>query len=439
MDDAALCELIGARSIEGLRRLSGGASRETWSADARDDDGSTRALIIHRDRPGGVAAGPKVPEGALLRAAARAGVPVPAVIGDAPGTLVTERIDGETIPRRILRDDTFTAARDVLVAQCGRALAALHTIDATGIEGLAGGDQIGQWRTILDATGEAHPAFELAFRWLEANRPAPHAEGLVHGDFRLGNLLIDGTGLRAVLDWELAHLGDPHEDLGWLCVRAWRFGAPHRVAGVGALDDLLDAYASVAGWRPDPDTVRWWEVLGTLKWGVMCILQASTHLTGAHRSVELATIGRRVCENEWDVLLLLAPEAELGATDVTGGPLLPEPSGPGLHGRPTAAELVEAVREFLEKDVWDATEGRVQFHTRVATNALKMVERELAFGAAQTRAHGAALERLGVADEAALADAIRTGALDDRAAEVFAVVRDAVRARLAVAHPGYEE
>ena len=107
------------------------------------------------------------------------------------------------------------------------------------------------------------------------------------------------------------------------------------------------------------------------------------------------------------------------------------------HDVPTAAQLVEAVREFLERDVMAATEGRVQFHTRVAVNALNMVQRELELGPAQAGAHRAALGRLGVADEAAFAADIRSGALDDRRAEVLDVLRETVRAKLEVANPRY--
>jgi ABC-type sulfate/molybdate transport systems ATPase subunit len=107
------------------------------------------------------------------------------------------------------------------------------------------------------------------------------------------------------------------------------------------------------------------------------------------------------------------------------------------HDVPTAGQLVEAVREFLERDVMAATEGRVQFHTRVAINALNMVQRELELGVAQAAAHRAALDRLGVADEAAFAAAIRDGALDDRRSEVVEVLRETVRAKLEVANPAY--
>ena len=303
----ALTELLGAE-VRDLRRLSGGASRETWSFVAGD-----RPLILQRDRPGAVRTGGGMEaEALLLRAAADAGVPVaPLVASGGPDSplgaafLVTDHVDGETIPRRILRDEAYRDALAGLAAQCGEALAAIHAIPVDAVPGLVASDQVAQFREILDSLGYVSPAFELGFRWLEANRPPEGRTAVVHGDFRFGNLIVGPDGLRAVLDWELAHLGDPMEDLGWLCVRAWRFGGPHRVGGFGRADDLFDAYGGAAGVPVDPDVVRWWEALGTLKWGIMCVIQATTHLSGASRSVELAAIGRRVAENEHDLLLLL--------------------------------------------------------------------------------------------------------------------------------------
>jgi aminoglycoside phosphotransferase (APT) family kinase protein len=300
--------MAGATSVRDLRRLTGGASRETYSMTATFADGTERPLVVRRDRPGGTAAGSAAPERALLDAAARAGVPVPPVVAGGEGYLVTGLVEGETIPRRILRDDEFASARQVLARQCGEALAAIHRIPVTEVPALHGGDQVATFRAVLDSTGQPHPAFELAFRWLASHRPPPTPGGdrIVHGDFRNGNLIVGPDGLRAVLDWELAHLGDPMEDLGWLCVKAWRFGVPAKpVGGFGDVDELLAAYSAASGVDVEPATVRWWEVLGTLKWGIMCIVQAFTHLSGAARSVELATIGRRVCENEWDLLELL--------------------------------------------------------------------------------------------------------------------------------------
>ena len=305
-----LASVLGADGIDGLRQLSGGASRETWSFIAVDGSGIRRSLILQRQRAGSerdIAV-----EAAAVRAAGSGGVPVaevvasstdPEVLG-APFMIVTE-VPGETIARRILRDDRFAAARVALPAQLGQALAALHALDRATVPGLEASDQVAQYREVLDTVAQPHPAFELGFRWLEAHRPPPGPPAVVHGDFRLGNLIVDEAGLAAVVDWELVHVGDPMEDLGWLCVKSWRFGSPLPVAGVGTYDELFASYAAASGRPVDAEVVRWWEVLGTLKWGIMCIMQASAHLTGTVRSHELAAIGRRVCENEHDLLLLL--------------------------------------------------------------------------------------------------------------------------------------
>lgn len=301
-------------TIERLRPLSGGASRQTWSVDAVHGDGRISPLILQRARAGAVATGGGMAtEAALLRVAASSGVPVPRLVAsggaDSPlgaPWLLMERLDGETIPRKILRDDLYAGARERLAGQCGRALAAIHALPPEAVPGLEEQDQLTQYRELLATLGEPHPTFELAFRRLEAERPHGGTRCVVHGDFRNGNLIVGPDGLRAVLDWELAHVGDPFEDLGWLCVRAWRFKGPGRVGGFGSREDLFAAYEEAGGGPVDVDAVGWWELLGTVKWGVMCILQAQAHLSGMSRSVELAAIGRRVCENEHDVLLLLS-------------------------------------------------------------------------------------------------------------------------------------
>ena len=302
---ASLAAVLGASEVTDVVRLSGGASRETFRFVA---DG--RPLIVQRQRNGDIRN--MGVEADVVRAAGAAGVPVPEVLASSADRsavgaafMVLSAVDGETIARKILRDDAFADARRVLPAQLGRALAQLHRIDPAGIPGLAAQDQLPMYRSMLDVTEQPHPAFELAFKWLEAHRPAPTPPALVHGDFRLGNIIVGPDGLRAVIDWELAHIGDPMEDLGWLCVKAWRFGSPHSVAGVGSYEQLISAYEAASGVAVDPDVVRWWEVLGTLKWGIMCIGQAGAHVSGVERSHELAAIGRRVCENEHDLFLAL--------------------------------------------------------------------------------------------------------------------------------------
>jgi aminoglycoside phosphotransferase (APT) family kinase protein len=279
-------------------------------------DGTRHGLVLRRDPGAHTGWSERATEYALLEAAATAGVPVPRVraLLPADGPLgngfVMDRVEGETIPRRILRDDEYASARPLLAAQCGAIAARIHATDVSMLPALAmhgAAFQLDQYRTNLDAFGEPHPTFELGLRWLATNPPPePPEPVLVHGDYRNGNLIIGPDGVRAVLDWELAHLGDPVEDLGWLCVKSWRFGVVDKlVGGFGDVDDMLHAYEQAGGKRIDKDTLRWWIALGTLKWGVICIGQAFTHLNGVVRSVELATLGRRVVEMEWDLLGIL--------------------------------------------------------------------------------------------------------------------------------------
>ena len=295
-----LSQLLDDAEIHDLHRLSGGASRETWrfTADGRD-------LILQRQRAGDQR--DMLIEAGVVAAARRGGVPVPELIDarrrdDGMAFMVLEAIDGETIARKIQRDDTFAAARPGLASDFGRALAKVHALDPAEVSGLEETDQLAYYTEVLDSLGRPHPVLELVRNWLIDTRPASQQVSVVHGDFRLGNVIVGDDGLRAVIDWELAHLGDPMEDLGWLCVKAWRFGSGPPVAGLGEYDALFSAYEAAGGQRVDPVVVHWWEVLGTWKWAIMCILQASVHLNGASRSHELAAIGRRVCENEYDLL-----------------------------------------------------------------------------------------------------------------------------------------
>jgi aminoglycoside phosphotransferase (APT) family kinase protein len=384
---AALAGRLGQVTVEGLTRLSGGASRETWAFDAIGADGSRAELVLRRDpagRPGEPGAMSR--EARAIGAARAAGLAVPEILlcTDEPGLwgsagLVMRRVAGETIARRILRDDAYRRAREVLVGQLGAFAAGLHGLDLP--HGLLAPDPLAGLRAELEASGQPSPVFELALRTLEAGRPQPRTPVLVHGDLRLGNLIVGPDGLRAVIDWELVHTGSPAEDLGWLCVKAWRFGSRQPAAGVGTREELLAAYRAAGGADIGLDELRWWEILGTLRWGLMCVSQAQAHLCGAHRSVELAAIGRRVCEQEWDLLLLLAPEAAAAAAARRPHPSEQPRPDPAPFGRPTASELLDAVREFLTDQVMPATAGQIAFHARVAANVLAVVARELELGA----------------------------------------------------------
>ena len=277
--------------------------------------------MLRRDPPGHVIESSRGTELKLLRAAAAAGVPVPAVrFGeDDPAVLgssffVMEFVAGESIGRKVLRDAALAPGREVLPEQMAAAAAAIHRMDPSAVPELSRpADGVSPAATELERydgiyrsiTPDPHPALELAFRWLAHRLPVSARQTIVHGDFRVGNVIVGPDGLRAVLDWELTHVGDPMEDLGWLCVRAWRFGADDKPAGgLAGRERFLDAYARASGVDVDAAAVRWWEVYGNLRWAIICIMQAHTFLLGLP-SVELASLGRRICETELELLDLM--------------------------------------------------------------------------------------------------------------------------------------
>jgi aminoglycoside phosphotransferase (APT) family kinase protein len=307
--EAVLRPHLGEVAVENLRALTGGASRTTWAFDAVAEQ--RRALILRTGPPDDVHASMEL-EAAVQQRAAAAGAPVPHIVAAdnsvaALGNpyLICDAIAGETIVRRIYRT-LDEAGRARLLEQCAQALAAIHRA-GTDVPGLAEFDDLGEWRNRLDEMSDTTATFEWAFRWLASNRPPPSPHVLVHGDFRMGNLIVDETGLAAVLDWELVHTGEVYEDLAWFCIRAWRFGAAEDLGagGLGSVESFLVAYEAAAGTELDRDVFRWWLTVATLRWGVICRFQAERHLSGVTPSVELAAIGRRVAETEWDVLDLL--------------------------------------------------------------------------------------------------------------------------------------
>jgi aminoglycoside phosphotransferase (APT) family kinase protein len=448
-ETARLAQLLASRlqalsgaaaEITGIQRLPGGASRESWGVQARMADGAERRLILLRD-PGRSDRDRDVAVEAAAMVAARAvGVPAPELydhgeeaLGPGRAYLLMERLDGETIPRRLLRDDAYAAVRPGLARRLGEILARIHRVDPDSVPGLPRVDALSQVIGLYEVFAEPRPALEIGLRWLAAHQPAPSADGLVHGDFRTGNLIVDQDGLRGVLDWELAYRGDPMHDLGWLCTKAWRFGSAHPVGGFGPRADLMSGYAEGGGIPPDEATQRWWELYGTVRWALLCRRQAARYLSDSEPSIELAVLGRRVCEQEYDILLALGHAAPVKITDP-----LESTVGPATapHDRPTGPGLLRAVREFLATEV-AMTDPALAFHVRVAANALRIAEREAMLAAGHARDHRVRLAALGCADDAELCAAIRDGSLDHRFDDVIAAVRATAIDKLTVANPGH--
>lgn len=303
--------------IANLTRLSAGATNETWSLDAVRDAGA-EPLILRRSAVGrGSGVLTLQAEAQVLSAVHGCNVPVPEVRyvlapQDALGEgFLMQRIAGATLPSKILRDPALAPVRSRLAAQLGGIAAAIHAVDLSRLPQLPLLDaqrQVQHLHSQYLAQETPRPVFELAFRWLREHFPSAVTAVLVHGDYRHGNLIVGEQGVHAVLDWELAHVGDPAEDLAWLCIPPWRFGELDKpVGGFGAREELLDAYESASGLSIDHARLGWWDVLGSLRWGVMCADMPKWLRSGRDTSVERALISRRASESELDLLRLLAP------------------------------------------------------------------------------------------------------------------------------------
>lgn len=321
----------GTPSVQGLQRLSGGANMETWAFDYHAE-GHSRPLILRR-RPAGLSLTSEATlgigldlEAQLLGLAQRHGVPVPSVFVHYPGVsergtktaeegsdlgdcIVMSRVKGEALPQRLLRDETYIVARERLAFQCGEALARIH---AVGLDELPAGLRDLDWQADLDRLqslcdhfGNVSPAHQLALNWLRSQPVPESARVLCHGDFRLGNLMVNERGLAGVLDWELAHIGFAGEDLGYLCANVWRFGGAQPVGGFGDYRQLLDGYRSVRDWAPAAREMQLWELYAALGWGLVCLTMLELHVSGADPGLERAAVGRRLSESEVDILLLI--------------------------------------------------------------------------------------------------------------------------------------
>lgn len=322
---AAVARHIGVPgTLHDLQRLTGGATKTTWSFDA--EVGNTRQAFILQCSGAGASDVPDPVAGItphltseedaqLMIAAAKVGVPAPrvrAVLEPADGIghgYITERVAGETLGPRVVRDDRFAGARAVMAKQCGNILAAIHSIDLAAVPFLKYQDaatQVAANRKVVDHYGFRLPALELGMRWAAEHLPKNPRRTAVHGDFRTGNLIVGEEGIRCVLDWEIGQCGDPMQDLGWVCVKTWRFGGRYPVGGFGAREDLFAAYEKASGRSVDPTHVRFWEAWGSVKWAIGCLRKGLRYTDGTEPiSLEQSAIGRRIEEPLWDFLNLI--------------------------------------------------------------------------------------------------------------------------------------
>jgi aminoglycoside phosphotransferase (APT) family kinase protein len=327
-----LAEQVGAPvRVVAARHLTGGASRDTWSLDVEIDSGpeaGRQALVLRRDMGGEIddAALSREQEFRVVQTAYAGGVRVarprwlcidPAVLGAA--FFVVDRLEGESVGRRVVREPALAEGRKLLPRQMAEQVARIHALSVDGLDFLprpaqgksAAETAVDRVAGMLWRYGEPHPALELALRWLRSHVPACPEPVLVHGDFRIGNLMVGPAGLVGVFDWEFAHVGDPAEDLSWPSVRSWRFGQDAlRLGGIGDEEEFLQTYEQLSGRSVDRRAVRYWEILGNFRWAVGCIAQADRHLSGQARSIELASLGRRSAEMELELLDLIGREME---------------------------------------------------------------------------------------------------------------------------------
>ena len=328
-DDVALAEAlvtaaqaqgVPATGIENLRRLSGGASKQTWAFELIVS-GIRRPLVLRLEpaeaRFEAVGTVDIMTEAAILRAAREGEVLVPEVAFEMPAGNALGRgyamacVEGVSIGARIVRDPALEDARRGLAFQCGEQLARIHALSPSvlpQLPRLAPRAALAALEERYRASGQVRPVFEFALVWLDEHLTDAAPETVVHGDFRNGNLMVGPDGIRAVLDWELAHIGDPASDLAWLCITSWRFQRPDLpVGGFGTREQLMAGYRAAGGADIDPARIAVWEVFQTLNWGVMCAGVGARFATGV-RTVEGALIARRTSETEFDLMRLLAPE-----------------------------------------------------------------------------------------------------------------------------------
>ena len=393
-----------ARRFEGsklmsVNQLTAGASQQTFRLAVEEGSGEVSVYAFRRAQPDLASSSygqlPPSLEVELLKLAADGNVPVPEIYhvlkpeDDLGDGYIMEWLDGETMGQRIIKLPELAKARESLAFECGQALARIHALPVENAlsEKLHNVSPEALVRETWDAyvaLDTPQPMIDYTAQWLLGHLPKDSRTTLVHGDFRNGNLMVTPDGIKAVLDWELCHIGDPMRDLGWLCVNSWRFGNRSLpVGGFGRVEDLVAGYESVSNYRVDPDALRFWEVFGSFWWSITTLGMAKTWRTGETPSVERPVIGRRSTEAQMDCVNLLIP-----------GEVTPVPEAVNDQNLPSASELISSVQSHLREHVADKLEGADKFLVRVAINSLSIADRELSHRDEAERAEYAGLKTL---------------------------------------------
>ncbi len=312
--------------VSQLWRIPGGASRETWSFDAAWRDGEeqvSRGFIVRRDPEASLLETERYVEFRVYQAMRDTGVPVPEMYWLEEDTkwlerpfFVMSRLPGQA-SQMALVSGMLGCDLEAISQRKVEILARIHDVDwrALGLDFLGVPDgpegcpdmEIERWeKTMREQTMEPQPVLEMALAWLRAHKPVAQKVTVVHGDYRTGNFLVDGNDITGILDWEMVHLGDPLEDVAWVCVRAWRWAGDAKVGGLMMRDDFYRRYEAASGLGVDPEAVRFWEVLGNFKWAVICMTGARSFAEGRSKDAIHVFTAKNKYDIEVELLKLIA-------------------------------------------------------------------------------------------------------------------------------------
>lgn len=368
---------VGLSAPSGLARLTGGATMESWKFSTSGEDYVLRrapSLEFIAERPMSHAG-----EAAVIEAARKAGVTAPEVLtvleeSDGIGSgFIMRALPGTPNPKEILAME----GAGTILREAARDLARIHSLKR---EDLPADVPVMDYRAAIadllaqfEEAGGDRPIIALGLKWLEDNCPDPCEPVLNHGDYRMGNILAAGGHLTGVLDWELAHFGDPHEDLAFGCMAVWRFARYDRPAlGLGSLEDYFAAYEAESGRTVDRERFRYWLIHRTVWWAMGCLRCAKVWRDGSDRMLERVVISRRTSEQELDLLMLLEEDAPEEERALPAEPMIePDES----HGEATSGEIAVAISEWLET-LKPLMQGHNRFQLAVARNALGMIARD---------------------------------------------------------------